>query len=81
MTSYYRAKLNGWDVSILSDQWIVRSYSSNEAWKSGPLLVQAVSGQPKQNAVQNQSLPQSFSIASFPPDQQAALGLLVSFIY
>lgn len=81
MTLYFRAKLNGWDVTILSDQWIVRSYSSHEAWKPGPLLVQAVSSPPKQNAVQNQSLPQNFSITSLPPDQQVALGLLVCFIH
>jgi len=39
------AKLNGWDVQILSDQLAVRGYSSHEAWKPGPMLVQAVSGQ------------------------------------
>jgi len=38
-----RAKLNGWDVVIVSDQWTVRVYSSHEAWKPGPLLVQALS--------------------------------------
>lgn len=31
----------GWDVEILSDQLVVRNYSSHEAWKPGPLLVQA----------------------------------------
>jgi len=36
-----RAKLNGWDVMILSDQLVVRAYSSHEAWRPGPLLVQA----------------------------------------
>ncbi|KZP13583.1 NTF2-like protein [Athelia psychrophila] len=39
------AKLNGWDVQILSDQLAVRGYSSHEAWKPGPMLVQAVLGQ------------------------------------
>ncbi|EIW83907.1 NTF2-like protein [Coniophora puteana RWD-64-598 SS2] len=34
------AKLNGWDVVILSDQWIIRNYSSHEAWQPGPLSVQ-----------------------------------------
>lgn len=41
----YSAKLNGWDVQILSDQLAVRGYSSHEAWKPGPMLVQAVLGQ------------------------------------
>ncbi|KAG6331184.1 hypothetical protein ID866_7905 [Astraeus odoratus] len=36
-----RAKLNGWDVVILSDQWTVRAYSSHEAWRPGPMRVQA----------------------------------------
>lgn len=36
-----RAKLNGWDVMILSDQWTVRPYSSHEAWRPGPMRVQA----------------------------------------
>lgn len=36
-----RAKLAGWDVVILSDMLVVRAYSSHEAWRPGPLLVQA----------------------------------------
>ncbi|THH21303.1 hypothetical protein EW146_g226 [Bondarzewia mesenterica] len=36
-----RARLNGWDVEILSDQLVVRGYSSHEAWKPGAMLVQA----------------------------------------
>jgi nuclear RNA export factor len=36
-----RAKVNGWDVVILSDQWNIRGYSSHEAWKPGPMKVQA----------------------------------------
>ncbi|EMD34096.1 hypothetical protein CERSUDRAFT_117603 [Gelatoporia subvermispora B] len=36
-----RAKQNGWDVMILSDQLVVRAYSSHEAWKPGPMRVQA----------------------------------------
>lgn len=39
-----RAKTNGWDVEILSDQLVIRGYSSHEAWGPGPLLVQAASG-------------------------------------
>ncbi|KAJ3499371.1 hypothetical protein NLJ89_g10107 [Agrocybe chaxingu] len=67
-----RAKLNGWDVAILSDQWIIRGYSSHEAWKPGPLLVQATSqqSQPAPGAAQ------PFSITNLPADQQAALASL-----
>ena len=36
-----RARLNGWDVMILSDQLVVRAYSSHEAWRPGPMKVQA----------------------------------------
>ncbi|EGN98717.1 hypothetical protein SERLA73DRAFT_181326 [Serpula lacrymans var. lacrymans S7.3] len=36
-----RAKLNGWDVMVLSDQWVIRAYSSYEAWQPGPMRVQA----------------------------------------
>ncbi|KII89808.1 hypothetical protein PLICRDRAFT_39982 [Plicaturopsis crispa FD-325 SS-3] len=36
-----RAQMNGWDVMILSDQWVVRAYSSHEAWQPGPMRVQA----------------------------------------
>ncbi|TDL25493.1 NTF2-like protein [Rickenella mellea] len=35
------AKLDNWDVAILSDQLIVRAYSSYEAWAPGPLKVQS----------------------------------------
>lgn len=60
-----RAKLNGWDVVILSDQWSVRQYSSHEAWRPGPLRVQAgetLSATPRQGPMPQQStstLPQS----------------------
>ena len=32
-----RAKLAGWPVVILSDQLVVRAYSSHEAWAPGPI--------------------------------------------
>ncbi|KAH9972126.1 NTF2-like protein [Lactifluus volemus] len=38
-----RAKANGWDVEVLSDQLVIRAYSSHEAWNLGPLLLQATS--------------------------------------
>ncbi|SJK99733.1 uncharacterized protein ARMOST_03044 [Armillaria ostoyae] len=42
-----RAKINGWDVVIVSDQWTIRAYSSPEAWKPGPMLVQAQKRMPR----------------------------------
>lgn len=35
-----RAKQNGWDVMVLSDQLCVRAYSHHEAWRPGPMKVQ-----------------------------------------
>lgn len=32
-----RAKLAGWPVVILSDQLVIRAYSSHEAWAPGPI--------------------------------------------
>ncbi|PPR05969.1 hypothetical protein CVT24_004633 [Panaeolus cyanescens] len=63
-----RAKLNGWNVVILSDQWIIRGYSSPDSWKPGPLLVQAVDQKAPSNS--HPIMP------SLPPDQQAALATL-----
>ncbi|TFK46129.1 NTF2-like protein [Heliocybe sulcata] len=61
-----RAKLNGWDVMIMSDQLVVRSYSSPEAWKPGPMRVQH--GDP---------LP-AFSLSQIPPEVQQELSQIVS---
>jgi len=36
-----RAKQSGWDVVILSDQLVVRAYSHHDAWRPGPMRVQA----------------------------------------
>ncbi|KZT73128.1 NTF2-like protein [Daedalea quercina L-15889] len=36
-----RAKQGGWDLVILSDMLVVRQYSSHEAWRPGPMRVQA----------------------------------------
>ncbi|KAH9926825.1 hypothetical protein B0H21DRAFT_138066 [Amylocystis lapponica] len=36
-----RARQTGWDVIILSDQLVVRAYSSHAAWERGPMRVQA----------------------------------------
>lgn len=35
-----KARLAGWQFVILSDQLVVRNYSSPEAWAPGPLKVQ-----------------------------------------
>ena len=40
MRFYSSAKLAQWDVLILSDQLVVRSYSDPAAWKPGPLKTQ-----------------------------------------
>ena len=75
------AKTNGWDIAILSDQWIVRNYSSHEAWKAGPLLVQAVSPTRPAPAPAPTGA-QPFSILSFPAEQQTVLMTLVClFLY
>jgi hypothetical protein len=49
-----RAKANGWDVEILSDQLVIRAYSSHAAWAPGLLLVQAAP-----SSSQSPSLPPS----------------------
>ncbi|KAI9061006.1 NTF2-like protein [Trametes sanguinea] len=36
-----RARQNDWKVIILSDQLVIRAYSSFEAWRPGPMRVQA----------------------------------------
>ncbi|KAF5379779.1 hypothetical protein D9615_005706 [Tricholomella constricta] len=69
-----RAKLNGWDVVIVSDQWTVRVYSSHEAWKPGPMLVQALSREEQEarNAATT-TAPQPSQPLPLPFDPQAAL--------
>ncbi|KAJ7220179.1 hypothetical protein GGX14DRAFT_433679 [Mycena pura] len=57
-----RAKMNGWDVVILSDQWTIRGFSKPEAWKPGPMLVQAT--------LESNPPP---TIRSLPQDQQELL--------
>lgn len=36
-----RAKQSGWDLVILSDMLVLRQYSSHDAWRPGPMRVQA----------------------------------------
>lgn len=64
------AKQTGWDVMILSDQLVVRAYSSHDAWKPGPLQVQA--GQAP--TVATPATPQFL----IPPQLQEALAAIVS---
>ncbi|KAJ7116498.1 hypothetical protein C8R44DRAFT_674886 [Mycena epipterygia] len=67
-----RAKTNGWDVVILSDQWTIRGYSKPEAWAPGPMLVQAtLESNPPPPPPRQQ--PSSQQLPSLPPDQQALL--------
>ncbi|KAH0585512.1 hypothetical protein H2248_008748 [Termitomyces sp. 'cryptogamus'] len=69
-----RAKLNGWDVVIVSDQWTVRVYSSHEAWKPGPLLVQALSREEQQ--AQNAASAPALQPLTFDQQSQAALAAM-----
>lgn len=85
-----RAKLAGWDVEILSDQLVVRNYSSHEAWKPGPLLVQAPD--PSSSSTSSSSVPTTsaagaagagaggappLSVLQIPPVVQEALNPIV----
>ena len=65
-----RAKANGWDVEILSDQLVIRGYSSHDAWSPGPLLVQAVA----------QAAPSSSQPAPLPASIKRQLEEIVRFI-
>lgn len=69
---FHRAKLNGWDVTILSDQWCIRAYSSHEAWKPGPMKVQAGGPLPSQQVTHQQK--------SGPPATQALQDALTTFV-
>ena len=81
LTNLFRAKLNGWDVTILSDQWTIRAFSSEEAWKPGQLLVQAppkperMATQPT-TAAQTAPQPAQTPMPNLPPEQQSALALI-----
>ncbi|KAF8434089.1 hypothetical protein L210DRAFT_3554016 [Boletus edulis BED1] len=68
-----RAKLNGWDMMILSDQMCVRAYSSHEAWTLGPMKVQA--GDP----LPSQQVSQQHASQAVPPVPQTLQDALTSF--
>lgn len=40
-STFFRAQQAGWDVIILSDQLVVRAYSSHENWRMGAMVVQS----------------------------------------
>jgi nuclear RNA export factor len=88
LMSLYRAKMAGWDVIILSDQWTIRGYSLSDAWKSGPMIVQSQSRtqrprhqaqQPSQSMTPHQQLQLQLQQLGLPipPDQQDQLLLMV----
>jgi nuclear RNA export factor len=70
----FRAKMSGWDVVILSDQLTIRGYSNSNAWKVGPMLVQA-----EDRSKINQKSAE-FSASSLPVQQQQALNILVCLV-
>ena len=51
------AKLNGWDVLVLSDQLCVRAYSSPEAWRPGPMKIQTGDKTPRSGTPTADGLP------------------------
>jgi len=67
-----RAKVLGWDVEVLSDQLTVRSYSSCEAWQSGPMVVQPSISRVIQTTQPRSSTPvtQGDTLASIPEPQR-----------
>ncbi|KAJ6608686.1 hypothetical protein B0H10DRAFT_2438921 [Mycena sp. CBHHK59/15] len=79
-----RAKMSGWDVVILSDQWTIRGFSKHDAWTPGPMLVQATVEAPRvATPVQPQQLTpqqllQQYQL-SLPPNQLALLNSIPEF--
>ncbi|KAF9007555.1 hypothetical protein BDQ17DRAFT_1422910 [Cyathus striatus] len=70
-----RAKQEGWEVMILSDQWVIRGLSSHEAWRPGPMLVQAE----PQSKVSRQAPRQqqaAFNLSQLPAEQHSMLASL-----
>lgn len=64
-----RAKQTGWDVMVLSDQLVVRGYSSHEVWRPGPMSVQG------EHEFSSNGIP---PVANIAPGVQAQLHHLVS---
>jgi nuclear RNA export factor len=64
-----KAKANGWNVEVLSDQLVIRAYSSHEAWTPGPLLVQATSSGSQTSSVSTASINQE--LGAIPEPQRS----------
>ena len=84
LTVDIRAKQTGWAVMILSDQLIVRSYSSPEAWAPGPLQVQTEAergtSQTQRRSVRgpaNPSAPTQLPEPPIPTDQLPQYAVLI----
>jgi len=76
-----RAQVAGWPVEILSDQLVVRGYSSHETWTPGPLKVQGVDlVLPAVAAQQQVPVPPAalMSAVSQPPPMDHVLAAFVS---
>ncbi|KAI0035362.1 hypothetical protein K488DRAFT_39110, partial [Vararia minispora EC-137] len=71
------AKMAGWDVEVLSDQLVIRAYSSHESWKPGPLLVQAADPSAAVPAVP--ALPPALQaqLSAIPEPQRTMVGRVV----
>jgi len=70
------AKLAGWPCVIISDQLVVRGYSSPDAWKAGPLAVGA--SEPSKPRVSTQPLPASVAAPTPVPQQTTVDPVLAS---
>ncbi|KIJ52465.1 hypothetical protein M422DRAFT_43325 [Sphaerobolus stellatus SS14] len=74
-----RAQQAGWQVVILSDQLVIRAYSSHEAWMSGPIRMPPVEGtqpgsQPGPAPAPSQGIPGPVAInPQLTPQQQQQL--------
>lgn len=78
-----RAKQSGWEVMILSDQLVIRAYSSHDSWRPGPMRVHA--GEPLASPGLQQALSPLVSTASsikaLSSHLMAVWGFITSFAY
>jgi nuclear RNA export factor len=74
--------MNGWDVVILSDQWNVRVHSSPEAWRPGPMRLQAGDAMSVVSTpvLRAQDAPPVSSV-SMTPQVQEALAIIVRYFF
>ena len=66
--------MSGWDIVILSDQLNIRSYSSPESWKPGPLRVQSSPDEAATSSAPQPQLPST----GLSPEVQAQLNAALS---